>query len=125
MCVKEQDNSIDAFCEPGENLENVVDQTFQKSTFEKSYPRFTRCFSPDRIPGESMIEIESSTGLFICEHCSLNLNSVSGRLGRFYLDRKLFPKDDKARKGFVLSTTNAFPGMMPSLIFPVDWSWSP
>ena len=41
-------------------------------TFEKSYPRLTLCFSPDKIPGESMIEIESSTGLFICEHCNLN-----------------------------------------------------
>ena len=33
-----------------------------------TYPRSTRCFSPDRIPGVSMIEILSSTVLWSCEH---------------------------------------------------------
>ena len=67
VCVEKKNDSVNSLGEPSENLKLDLKRKHVEGfvTFEKSYPRLTRCFSPDKIPGESMIEIESKTGLSI------------------------------------------------------------
>jgi len=75
--------------------------TSPKKNQELTNPRSVRCFSPDSIPGVSMMEILSRTGLGTLEHWN--------RL------RKALPNFDSGRNCFFGSTTSALPGTTPSV----------
>ena len=69
----------------------------QRNTPTKSYPRSTRCFSPDRMPGVSTMVTHFRTGLLSSEHWNLL--------------RKAPPNFERGRNCLDLSTARAFPGM--------------
>ena len=68
-----------------------------RNTPTKSYPRSTRCFSPDRMPGVSTMVTHFSTGLLSSEHWNLL--------------RKAPPNLERGRNCLDLSTARALPGM--------------
>ena len=81
----------------------VIDVCFQtqkssnKWSISIAYPLSTRCFSPESIPGVSIIVTHFNTGL-------LNVEPWN----RF---KKAPPNLDKGRNCFLLSTAKAFPGI--------------
>ena len=72
-------------------------KTERECKYEMSYPRSTRCFSPDKIPGVSIIVTHLSTGLLRVEPWN-----------RF---KKAPPNLDKGRNCLLLSTAKALPGI--------------
>jgi len=82
-----------------ENNTSLTARAVQKVS--KTNPRSVRCFSPESIPGVSIIEMLSRTGLGTLEHWNRLRNAL--------------PNLDSGRNCFLGSTTSALPGTTPSV----------
>ena len=65
-----------------------------------AYPLSVRCFSPERIPGVSTMDIPLRTSELVCEHWKRLRNAL--------------PNLESGRNCFLGSTTKALPGTTPS-----------